>query len=166
MPLSLPPNITFRPVADDDGEFLLRLYTETHGRVLASAGDDPQIQSLVQMQCTIQQQQYAAYPDADLMIILRNGEPIGRWYVQRKPEEFAVIDIAILPEYQQAGLGRAIMGDFLAEAGQRDLCVRAHAEKLGRAWLLWERMGFRVVGDDGVYLEILWSPDDRKSPEK
>ena len=152
------PQISFRPLAADDELFLVHLYARTHGRQLAQASDDPQMQLLLKMQCESQQRQYAACENADLQIVLLNGEPVGRWYVQRKPEEFHIIDIALLPG-SLPGLGRTIVRGFLLEAADRNVCVHAHVEKANRAWLLWKRMGFRIVGDTGMYHEILWCPD-------
>lgn len=155
--------VTFRPVRPEDEQFLLDLFTQTHGRALAGSSDAPAMQALVKMQFTIQQQQYAAYENAELQIILVNGDPVGRWYVQRNADEFRVIDIALLPEHQ-SGVGRVIMRDFLREAANLNLGVRAHVEKSNRAWKLWNRMGFQIVGDTGIHWEILWSPiSDREA---
>jgi ribosomal protein S18 acetylase RimI-like enzyme len=121
-------------------------------------GDAPQMQMLLKMQFSAQQQQYAAYKDAELQIVLSDDEPVGCWYVQRKPDEFLIIDVAILPEHQ-SGIGRALVRGFLEEAATRNIAVRAHVLKANRAWFLWQRMGFRIVGDAGMHHEILWSPE-------
>ncbi len=66
----MPRNISLRPILSQDNEFLLHLYRHNHGQALASLGDDPQMQMLLKMQFSAQQQQYAAYKDAELQIFL------------------------------------------------------------------------------------------------
>jgi hypothetical protein len=36
--------------------------------------------------------------------------------------------------------------------------VRTHVEKVNRARRLYERLGFSIVGDEGVYWALEWTP--------
>ena len=60
------------------------------------------------------------FPEASYQIIVQVGEPIGRLYLDRRPEELRIIDIALLPEQRGGGIGGALMRRILDEAGPRD----------------------------------------------
>jgi GNAT superfamily N-acetyltransferase len=87
--------------------------------------------------------------------------PIGRLYIEHRPDEICGIDIALLPPYRQAGIGTAILQGLLAEATRRHKPFRIHVEKFNRAQHLYERLGFTTLADDGVYLFMEWRPDAR-----
>jgi GNAT superfamily N-acetyltransferase len=94
------------------------------------------------------------YPDASFQIILADDSPIGRLYVDRGPQAFCIVDIALLPEHRGAGIGSAIMSELLAEAGRAQKPVRIHVERFNPALRLYARLGFVVIGDTGVYLHM------------
>ena len=48
---------------------------------------------------------HQVYNDADFLLILRDGNPIGRIYVHRVPGKICVVDIALLPEHCGQGIG-------------------------------------------------------------
>lgn len=94
-------------------------------------------------------------------IILWHERPIGRLYIERRTDEMLGIDIALLPEYRQSGIGTAILRDLLAEAARDGKPFRIHVQKFNRAQRLYERLGFTTLDDDGVYLFMEWRPDAR-----
>lgn len=99
------------------------------------------------------------YPDADFLIVEEGRTPIGRLYLDRKPDGFLVVDIGFLPHWRGAGLGAELL---------RHLHEQAAAAGAGRVWLhvlaanpraqrLYERLGFRVTeGSDGPYRTMEW----------
>ena len=82
-----------------------------------------------------------------------DGVPIGRLYVWRGDDEIVIVDVTILPEHQ-TGIGAALVRELLREGDRLGKPVRAHVEKINRAWKLWVRVGFRIVGDTGLYYEL------------
>src|SRR5262249_39352148 len=98
------------------------------------------------------------FPGAAFDVILRNGQPAGRLYVDRRAEEIRIIDIALLPEHRRAGIGRGLLEEVLAEATQTSKPVRIHVERFNPALRLYERLGFQRIGDTGVYFLMEWLP--------
>jgi len=91
------------------------------------------------------------YPGADFRVVLRSGQPIGRLYVARWPQEIRIVDIALLPEYRNAGIGSALLKDILAEGAASGKRVSVHVEMYNPALTLYHRLGFQKVGEHGVY---------------
>ena len=154
--------IQFRPIhPDEDAEFLYQLYASTRMDELAATGwTDAQKEAFLRMQFHAQTTQYAEnYATSEFLLILKNGQPIGRFYIGRWEREFRIIDIALLPEHRNAGIGGRIMRDFLEEARTAGKPVRIHVEKNNPAMHLYQRLGFRTIQDKGVYDFMERSPD-------
>jgi len=120
---------------------------------------DEQLAAFLKMQFTAQHRHYqATYPNADFHVILADGNPAGRLYADRQPGEIRLIDIAILPQYRGAGIGSRLLADLLAEAEQAGKPVSLHVEKFNPALSWYERLGFSIVDDRGVYWFMEWRP--------
>jgi ribosomal protein S18 acetylase RimI-like enzyme len=158
-----PEGITLRPIRSDDEGFLYEVYASTRLEELASLGwSDAQREIFLRMQFRAQHQSYLAqFPMADFQIIMCHERPIGRLYIEHRPDEIRGIDIALLPPYRQAGIGTAILQDLLAEATRCCKPFRMHVEKFNRAQHLYKRLGFTTLADDAVYLFMEWRPDTR-----
>ena len=81
----------------------------------------------------------------------RDGERIGRLYLKRGREELRLMDIALLPDARNAGLGTRLTRSLLAWADQLDLPVTLHVEPFNRACRLYQRLGFAYTRSTGVY---------------
>ncbi len=154
------PPITLRPVTPDDEPFLYRVYAGTREDELAPLGwDETQRASFLRMQFKAQHAFYQEqFPSADFEIILAADRPIGRLYVDRRDDEIRIVDIALLPEHRNAGIGSALLDDLLTEAAAASKPVRIHVERFNPALRLYQRLGFIQVGDNGVYYLMEWSP--------
>ena len=82
----------------------------------------------------------------------------GELALDRRPDEFRIIDIALLAEARRQGIGSHLLREILAEAGRAGLPVRIHVEQNNPALGLYHRLGFRQIGDEGVYYLMEWSP--------
>lgn len=153
--------ITLRPIRPDDVAFLYEVYASTRMEELVPLGwPEEQVAAFLQMQFTAQHQHYqAAYSNATFDVILADGRPVGRLYVDRQPDEIRMIDIAILPQYRGAGIGSRVLANLLAEAEQAGKPVGLHVEKFNPALSWYERLGFSIVNDRGVYWFMQWIPD-------
>ena len=111
------------------------------------------------MQFNAQRQQYDySYPQAESGIVLQDDLPIGRMLVDKTACEITLIDIALLPEHRNAGLGTDLIQDLLAEAVVARKPVRLHVLKSNPAMRLYERLGFSRVGDQSMYFEMIFEP--------
>lgn len=154
------PAVTFRPIRPGDQEFLLRLYASTRAEEMALVDWSAEekgafLRSQFEAQRTYYQQQF---PDARFDVVLLSGEPAGRLYVDRRPGEVRLIDIALLPEHRGRGIGGALMREILEQAAEATLPVRIHVERNNPALRLYRRLGFESIEDQGVYHLMEWRP--------
>jgi ribosomal protein S18 acetylase RimI-like enzyme len=94
-------------------------------------------------------------------VILANGAPAGRLLVARWSEEIRIVDITLLPEFRGSGTGSGLLRELMAEAAAAGKRLSIHVEVQNPAMRLYERLGFRPVGDAGVYLRMEWDPSAR-----
>jgi ribosomal protein S18 acetylase RimI-like enzyme len=98
------------------------------------------------------------YADASFDVVLVDGEPAGRLYVHRGDRDIRIVDVALLPEHRGNGVGTSLIRDLLAEADAAEKSVTIHVERMNPALRLYERLGFSVAEDKGVYLFLERSP--------
>jgi ribosomal protein S18 acetylase RimI-like enzyme len=82
------------------------------------------------------------YADADWLVIEREGEAVGRLYLDRRAQAHRIIDIALMPHVRNRGFGRALLRDLLDEATAAGKPVTIYVEKLNPAMRLYQRLGF------------------------
>lgn len=153
--------LALRPVGKRDLAFLERLYASTREEELAAVDWAPQQKArFLAQQFQAQHRHYQEHHgDAAFLVIERNGERIGRIYLQPRTDEIRLIDIALLPELRGRGIGSAMLERLLDHARDRSLAVRLHVESFNPAFRLYRRLGFRTLEDRGVYQFMEWRPD-------
>ncbi len=158
--MTLPSSITFRPINDDDRDFLARLYASTRAEEMAAVPwDQAEKDQFLTFQFSAQHTYYQDnFKAASFDLIVQDDVPIGRLYLDRRPDEHRLIDIALLPEHRGTGLGTRLMNHVLADAGAEGKKVRIHVEQNNPAMRLYRRLGFREVEDQGVYRLMEWCP--------
>lgn len=158
----LPDEIVLRHSTAEDRAFLLRVYAATREDELARTDWATELKhAFVVQQFDAQDRWYreSSYPDAEYLVILRRDEAVGRLYLHRSVKELRIVDIALLPEARGEGLGSTILRalqDECRESG-RDLTI--HVERFNPALTLYERLGFALAEDKGVYLFMKWTPE-------
>lgn len=159
--------MTLRPIGSDDKAFLCALYASTRAEEMALVDwDRTQKDAFLRMQFDAQHKFYQEqFANAAFLIIEFAGEPIGRLYVDRREDEIRLIDIALLPEYRNTGLGGELMRELLDEAAGVGKPVRLHVESFNPAHRLYTRLGFVKLGTNGVYELMEWRPSNRDRVE-
>jgi len=61
--------------------------------------------------------------------------------------------------YQRRGIGTEVMQRLIAESNRVDLPIRLNVVKINRAVCLYERLGFRIVGEDERKFYMKPDPD-------
>lgn len=152
--------ITLRPITDHDLPFLRALYGSTRqAELTAVPWNDAQKAQFLDMQFHAQHTHYqTTYPQATFDIIEKDGAAIGRLYIDPRPDEIRIVDIALLPAHQNAGIGSALLQHILDDGAANGRCVTIHVERFNPALRLYERLGFQHVADNGVYLLMSWTP--------
>jgi len=152
--------ISLRTALFDDEEFLFSVYASTRMQEMNLVDWIPaQKEAFLRMQFRAQDQYYReVYATATYQVILQGGQRVGRLYLHRRSDEIRVIDIALLPEYRRGGIGSALMNQILDGATRNQLPVSIHVERFNPALHLYERLGFRLAEDKGVYYFMKWLP--------
>lgn len=156
-PLDEGGDVRLRPVEPEDEDFLLRVYAGSRADELALVPwDEEQKRAFVRSQFEAQHAQYyERFPDAEYNVILYRGHPAGRLWIGRTPEQIRLLDIAILPEFQNQGIGAALLKSLLAESEQSGLPLRHMVFKLNTAALrFYGRFGFSQIEDVGAYIHM------------
>jgi ribosomal protein S18 acetylase RimI-like enzyme len=143
-----------RPVTDDDRQFLVDLYHSVREPELAHVPWDAATRrTFIEHQFSAQDAHYRRnYPSATLDVVEVDGEPAGRLYVHRGPSDIRIMDIALAPAFRGRGIGSGLLRALIAEADQSGRKLSIHVEMNNPARVLYERLGFRVAGEHGVYL--------------
>lgn len=151
--------VSLRPARDDDHEFLFLVYAGTREEEMAVAPwSEKQKAEFLRMQFTIQDKQYRRhYADASFDIILLDGEPIGRFYVDRSETAFRIVDISLLPESRGKGIGAELLTTLLAEATEAKKPVRIHVMQANPAMRFYSRLGFQKTGEQGIHVLMEWN---------
>ncbi len=148
-----------RPVNSEDEEFLLSVYKSTRADELAQvAWGDEQKHQFVQWQFGLQRCEYnARYPDADYCVILIDERPAGRIWITREDQEIRLLDIAILPEFQNRGAGTMLLRWLIDESKRAGKALRHMVFVLNNdAQRFYERLGFVVIEELGAYKHMEW----------
>jgi ribosomal protein S18 acetylase RimI-like enzyme len=152
--------VALRPVRVGDEPFLLRVYAGTRTEELAPVPWSPeQKAAFVAQQFAAQTAHYAQhYPGMSADVIVVDDEPVGRLLVARRAEEILIVDIAILPAFRGRGAGSVLLGRLREQARAAGKRLSIHVERENRARRLYERLGFRLVGEHGVYVRMECAP--------
>lgn len=152
--MKLPSAISLRPICAEDTAFLFQLYASTRIEELAVVPwTDEEKASFLWMQFAAQHEYYQQhYRSTSFDVLLVEGQPAGRLYLARWPEEFRIVDIALMPNWRGFGFGTAVLQAIIAEAAEAGLPVSIHVEPNNPALRLYQRLGFEHVSTTGVYL--------------
>jgi ribosomal protein S18 acetylase RimI-like enzyme len=153
--------ISLRPAEPGDEPVLLAIYGSAREAELAmTEWNEAQKREFVEQQFHAQDNYYRAnYANASYHVILVDEQPAGRLYVARWPDEIRIMDIALLAAARRRGVGTHLLRELQSEAREARKPLRIHVERFNPALSLYERLGFRLVEDRGVYLFLEWSPD-------
>lgn len=149
-------NISLREVSTADDQFLFEVYASTRAEEFANVGwDENQMVAFLKMQFMMRER---TYPRVDNRIVVVDGRDGGRILVDRNEKEILLVDIALLPEYRNTGIGSRLIKDLLSEANESGKPVRLHVLQTSPAARLYEKLGFHRSGGDDVYFEMTWTP--------
>lgn len=149
--------ITVREEQRQDEDFLFQLYASTRQEELDAWGWPAEMRkSFLTMQFKASQSRREALPDAEFQIVLLDGVKAGRMIVHRSREELRLVDIALLPEHRNQGIGAALLQRIFGEAAATHKPIRLHVLKGNRAARFYERLGFVLICETELHLELEW----------
>jgi ribosomal protein S18 acetylase RimI-like enzyme len=153
--------VSTRPVTPDDHEFLVAVYASTRAAELAQINwDESQKDAFIRWQYEMQKREYdTRYPDARYEVILVDGLPAGRIWVGTDDTQIRLLDIALLTEFQNRGVGSQLLRQLIDEAKRANKPLRHMVFVLNEnAYRFYERLGFTTIEDLGGYKHMEWRP--------
>jgi ribosomal protein S18 acetylase RimI-like enzyme len=86
---------------------------------------------------------------------------IGRIYLRSGRTEVRLMDIALFPPYRGQGIGRCLIETLQAQGQARGLDITLHVEPNNPAQRLYQRLGFTLIEQRGVYDFLGYTPPHR-----
>lgn len=156
---SLLDGLVLRPAAlPEDEDFLRELYFASRSDLEAMPVSDALKRNLLLMQYQAQSFTYAEqYPEASHEIVELEGHPIGRLMIARRQDAICVVDLALIPEKRNEGIGTALLRRVMGECSEKNIPCTLQVVITNPARSLYERLGFRVEDTDGVRLSMRWN---------
>ena len=151
--------VTLRPVTPGDDEFLLSVYASTRAEELAQVDWVPgQKEVFIRWQFDLQRKEYETrYPDARYGVILVNDQAAGRIWIGEDDTQIRLLDIGLLDEFQNRGVGTIVLKELIAEAVTKNKPLRHMVFVLNNnAHRFYERLGFVTIEDLGGYKHMEW----------
>jgi ribosomal protein S18 acetylase RimI-like enzyme len=155
----MPP--TLRPCRPEDQDFLFKLYASTRAHEFAGVGwPAAQLETFLRMQFTAQQRWYElTYGQSEHQIIEHDSQPIGRMMVLREKSSALLVDISLLAEHREQGIGGALLCDLIQQCKRDSVPLKLQVLKNNPALRLYERLGFLRTGEDQMYIQMERRPD-------
>jgi len=151
-------SIILRPASTRDEDFFLQLYQSSRGEDLRGLGwDEDRISEFLEMQYEAQGNFHAGdFPNASDEVILLDSQPVGRLTVDRRVDEIRLVDLALLPDYRNRGLGSRLIQSLKEEATLQRKPLRLQLIRFNRALGLFERLGFMRTSETGTHFQMEW----------
>lgn len=154
--------VDLRPVTESDDDFLLTVYASTREDELAqTAWTVDQKRDFLRWQLDLQRREYETrFPDAEYRIIVVDQQPAGRIWVGADKEQIRLLDIALLPEFQNRGVGTILLRRLMDRADNEGKALRHMVFVLNNnADRFYERLGFKKIDDFGAYKHMEWQKE-------
>jgi GNAT superfamily N-acetyltransferase len=154
--------LTIRPVSTDDDQFLLSVYDSTRHEELDQAEwQTGQREAFLKWQFDLQRGEYESrFPDAEYYVILFDDRPAGRIWIGADDNQMRLLDIALLPEFQNRGAGTVLLRWLIDRAKSANKPLRHMVFVLNNeAHKFYERLGFVIIEDLGAYKHMEWKSE-------
>lgn len=153
--------LSFRSITESDLPFLRKLYGTTRQEEmdLLHNWSREEKHDFLDQQFHAQHSFYQqSFPKAQFDLVSHRGIRIGRLYQEERIDEIRIIDIAIIPQYRNQGIGSKLIREIIDRAENINKCVRIHVEHNNRALHLYLNLGFQQIDTSGVYFLMEFRP--------
>lgn len=143
-------DVELRPATSEDLDFLYHVHRAAMRDYVAQTwGWDEQWQ----------REHFRQHFDPSEAEIIRfGGQDVGYITVDHREDELFLANIAILPEYQNLGIGTFLIRKVLAEAKQLGRPATLQVLKVNPARSLYEQLGFVAVGETATHYVMRATP--------
>jgi ribosomal protein S18 acetylase RimI-like enzyme len=146
-----------RPATAADAAFLHAVYENGRTDELAAVPWTPeQKANFLRSQSEAQLLYYREqYPTAVFWVVSVDGTDVGRIFTDERAEDLRLMDMGLLPEYRNQGIGTQLLEGVIARGRELGLPVVLHVESFNPAKALYERFGFIDDGEVGAYRRMI-----------
>jgi len=158
--------VVLRTATKNDSELLYQVFLDSRiDLMLGITGWEQQQQdAFMYFQFNTQLDQYQKnYVDARFDVIVAEGNVIGNIYTAQTDGAIHLVDISLLPEQRNRGIGQALIQDLLDEATRIQKDVTLHVQQGNPAIHLYLRLGFFETGEQGIYKRMEWLPSSART---
>ena len=148
--------ISLRPAIDTDEQFLRSLYYNVRAPELALVpwSEEQRVQ-FANSQFDAQTSHYRIhYSTASFDIVEVDNIPAGRFTIDYGSSEITIVDMALIPEYRNQGIGTSLLLPLLARSERENKKIVLHVEVFNPAMHLYGRLGFNITATDNVYYSM------------
>jgi ribosomal protein S18 acetylase RimI-like enzyme len=137
-----------RPAASEDFRFAWSLYRELMKPLTEEfmEWNEPRQEHVVEL----------ALAHKGTSIIVIDGLDTGWLQVSESPDSIYLGQLYLAPSLQNRGIGTAIVSELRDKARQAGKTLTLDVMKNNRARLLYERLGFRLIGESEYKLKMRW----------
>jgi len=101
-----------------------------------------------------------AWQTQQIQILLRDGQRVGMLMILEETDRLWLDEIQIDPQFQNQGIGTAVIEELIATARDRQLPVHLRVLRANRgAHRLYRRLGFRRIEEakHHIVMELTWA---------
>lgn len=93
-------------------------------------------------------------------MILCDGIRCGYVCIEERPDDIHVRELVVHPDFQNRGVGSALLRQVMARAQERQVPVRLGTCHKNRAQHLYRRLGFGEFDRTNTHVLLQWVPAD------
>jgi ribosomal protein S18 acetylase RimI-like enzyme len=150
--------LTFRNIVSQDDDFLYNLYADIRkAEFLVLGWQEEQLDAFLRMQYEAQQKSYLLqFPSAVYEMVMMNDVRIGRIITCLTDLTIDIVDISLLSEYRNRGIGTKMIEMEKKKALSMNKSIRLHVLQSNQAGRLYERLGFHIKEEPFPYYRLEW----------
>ena len=155
----LPQGLGVRSYDMEDQSFSEQLFFSTRESFNLLPLPRQQVELLLKQQFLLQQVGYSqTYPNAEILIVILDGEPIGKLILNHSVESLHIVDLVLSPNARSKGYGSAILRALKTVAIQKGLPLRLAVDQQNRrAKKLYMGLGFTSVESSETHDTLVWN---------
>ena len=150
--------ISFRPATAEDSAFLYDLHRAAMKQYVVQTWGWDEAWQLNYFQ--------KHFNLEECQIITFQGKDVGALSVSRRESEVFLKSIEVLPEYQNQGIGTAVIKSILEEAHHAGQPVGLQVLKVNPVRSLYERLGFLTTGETTTHYLMRATAKSQTRPDK
>jgi ribosomal protein S18 acetylase RimI-like enzyme len=156
-----------RPCTEADDAFVYDVFCTTWESEVAALPNQNLAQHVLRIQHIAQERRFASrYPAHQRYIVLAGDERAGRLYVHESDSTMHVVDLTLMPQFRDRGIGSQIFRDLFAYAADKGTTITLRVERRNeRAAMLYSRLGFELTTMDDLDNYFEWVPERAATKE-